>query len=55
MKLILDNLYWEIVQHLNNLKLGNMTLKDRLEYERAKVKLEMLKTLMNKSDIKFND
>ena len=51
MKNLMQNIYWDAERNLEDMKKSNMTLTERIKYEKAMVQLRMLKTLIDKSEI----
>lgn len=54
MKQIIKNLYWDAQRELNKMQKSKMSLSDRVAYEKALEKLELALTLLNQSEVKFN-
>lgn len=45
---------WEAQRDLDKIKVGNMNTADRINYERAKVRLETLKEIFNKCTVSLS-
>lgn len=51
MKQVIDNLYYSAINDLNAMRKSNMTLCERLKYERALIKLDAMKQILNKYNL----
>lgn len=54
MKQLLNNLYWESVTELDKIRKQKLLLSERIALEKAKVKLEMIKKLLDNVNITVN-
>lgn len=54
MKQIIKDLHWEAKRELDKMKKTTMSLADRIAYERALEKLDLMTKLLNQCQIIFN-
>lgn len=53
MKQIIKNLHWDAKRQLERMQKSKMSLADRIAYEKALEKLELMTLLLDKCDVKF--
>jgi len=51
MKHVINNLYYEALRDLQQMKLSEMKLSERIKYERALIRLDALKKILDQYEL----
>ena len=50
MKQLINNLFWDAERDFKSMRKSDMKLSERIKYEKAMLRLELMKQLMDKND-----